>query len=186
MHGMLGLAALELAEIDTEASSLICAAIHHRVRAIKTLNQALSRGIHTFEEGNAMLATCYTLLFQSVLLDDGLPEFMTFIRGCVLVAFSMGCKSLKILFNNLLGHDQLAQMEPHLTGPPPVDAEVVDAACQSLEAFAPLCRQEYEKSFHGLLLKTARALYTSPRNGMTSHILFHCFQPIPLHIQPPD
>ena len=168
---MLGLSASDLTTKVTQTSELTYSAMSHRVQAIKSLNQALSNGLHTFEEGNAMLATCYALLFQSVLLEDGLAEYMSFIRGCVLIAQNMGCKRMKFLFHSVLVKDSLAKMEPHLKDGPEVNPGPVDAACNSLEAFKPLCQRDYEKTFHGSLLKTAQALYTSSRNGKKSPML---------------
>jgi hypothetical protein len=165
MHAMLGLSASELTAKLTPTYELACSAMKHRVVAIKALNQALSRGIQTFEEGNAMLATCYVLLFQSVLLDDGLAEYVSFLRGCVLIAQTMGCKKMKFLFHSFLGMDGFKKMEPHLKDEPEVKPGPLNAARKSLDAFAPLCQKEYEKNFHTCLMKTSGALYTSSRNG---------------------
>lgn len=150
------------------SSDLTCSAMSHRVQAIKSLNQAMSNGLHTAEEGNAMLATCYALLFQSVLIDDGLSEFMSFVRGILAVASNMGCKSMKFLFHSFLGSEQFEKMEPYLDGAPGINLELVDSACKSIEAFSPLCQKNYEKIYHGALLKTARALLTSSREGTKS------------------
>ncbi len=162
---MLGLSASDLTEKGAPKCELTFSAMSHRVQAIKSLNQALSNGLHTFEEGNAMLATCYVLIFQSVLLEDGLAEYMTFIRGCVLIAQNMGCKRMKFLFHSFLGMDSLAKMDPYLRDSPEVNPGPVSAGCMSLEAFEHLCQRDYEEKFHSSLLKTARALYTSSRNG---------------------
>ena len=124
---MLGLSASDLTTKVTQTTELTCSAMSHRVQAITSLNQALSNGLHTFEEGNAMLATCYVLLFQSVLLDDGLAEYMSFIRGCVLIAQNMGCKRMKFLFHSFLGTDSLAKLDPHLKEGPEVNPGPVDA-----------------------------------------------------------
>lgn len=171
MHAMLGLSASDLTTSLTPTPELTCSAMSHRVVAIKALNQALSRGLQTFEEGNAMLATCYVLLFQSALLEDGLAEYMSFLRGCVLIAHYMGCRRMKFLFHSFLGMDGFKKIEPHLKDERGVNPGPVNAACKSLEAFAPLCQKEYEKGFHNCLMKTAGALYTSSRSGTKSVIL---------------
>ena len=165
MHAMLGLSASDLTTYVIQTSELTFFAMSHRVQAIKLLNQAISNGLHTFEEGNAMLATCFVLLFQSVLLEDGLAEYMSFIRGCTLIAVNMGCKKMKFLFHSFHPTESFAKMEPHLKESPEVNPGPVDAGCKSLEAFESLCQRDYEKRFHRCLLKTARALYTSSRKG---------------------
>jgi hypothetical protein len=168
MHAMLGLSASDLTTSLTPTRELACSAVKHRLVAIKALNQALSRGVQTFEEGNAMLATCYVLLFQAVLLEDGLAEYMSFLRGCVLIAQTMGCKRMKFLFHSFIGMEGFKKMEPYLKDEREVNPGPVNDACKSLEAFALLCQREYEKNFHHCLMKTAGALHTSSRNGTKS------------------
>lgn len=166
MHAMLALAASDITAEAPENSDLACAAMSHRVKAIKALNGALSKGIKSLEEGNAMLATCYTLLFQSWHVEDGLPEFMSFTRGCGAVAKTMGYTGFKFIFRNFPDDENPHErMRPYLDGPPGIDPDAVDAALNSLEAFRHLCQQPYEKYFHGLLVKTARACHTSAHDG---------------------
>lgn len=89
MHAILGLSASDL--MVQEDPSLVTFAMTHRLKAIKAIKKALSETpkTNTFEEGNALMATCFALTFQSVLLDDGMAEYMTFCRGIVLVAIQM-------------------------------------------------------------------------------------------------
>jgi len=88
---MLALSASDLADPNNgrdiqSAADLTNTALNYRVKAITALKRALSAPQQSFEQGNAMLATCFSLLFQSVLLDDGLIEYMTFIRGVIAVS----------------------------------------------------------------------------------------------------
>ena len=96
MHAILGYAASELICQD---ASLVAPAMAHRLKAIKAVKKSLAEApkANTFEEGNALMATCFALTFQSVLLDDGMVEYMTFIRGIIIVAIQM-CMSLRTLF----------------------------------------------------------------------------------------
>jgi hypothetical protein len=111
---------LALSSSDLEASSghpfpkLTQSAMSHRILAIKSLNHALSTGMHSPEDGNAMLATCYILLHQSTLIDEGLPEYLTFVRGCVLASIQIDYKGLKFLFQNLLNKDEIKMTRPYL------------------------------------------------------------------------
>jgi hypothetical protein len=166
---MLALSASDIeATSGQHSSELTKSAICHRILAIRSFNHALSTGLHTFEEGNAMLATCYSLIFQSTLMDDGYAEFLSFTRGCVLVAVQMGCKGLKLLFQNLLSNEEFERVDLHLQGTPGVDLGPIDAAFASLEAFRPLCERESDKKFHGCLLEIVRKYYSSSRDGMKS------------------
>ena len=163
---MLALSASDIeATSSQDSSELAQSAIFHRMLAIKSFNRALSTGLYTFEEGNAMLATCFILVYQSTLLDEGLFEYLTFVRGCILVPLQMSCKDLKFLFQNLLSDDEIEQTRPYLQSMPAVDLKSVDAAYTSLEDFRSLCKREAEKKMHDRTLEIVRSFYLSPCDG---------------------
>jgi hypothetical protein len=162
---MLALSASELATCEPANSDLTCTAMTHRVKAITSLNNAISSGITSFEQGNAMLATCYSLLFQSTLINDGLVEYMTFIRGCVVVGMQMGTKNMKFVFHHMWGDESVELIDPGLKLTPLVDSKSVGAACRSIEKFRHLCHKKCEVDVYALLLNMARALFTSSRDG---------------------
>jgi hypothetical protein len=140
----------------------------HRIHAIKSLNRALSSGLQSLEDGNAMIATCYILVYQSTLIDEGLSEYLTFVRGTVLVPLQMACKGLKFLFQNLFNEDEIEMSRPYLQRMAPVDLKLVDAAYTSLEALAPLCERESEKMIREETLGIVRNFYLSPCDGTNS------------------
>ncbi|RYC60604.1 hypothetical protein CHU98_g5615 [Xylaria longipes] len=82
---------LAASELMIQDPSLVTFAMAHRLKAIKAIKRTLTDvpKTNTFDEGNALLATCYALTFQSVMLDDGMAEFMIFCRGIVIVAIQM-------------------------------------------------------------------------------------------------
>jgi hypothetical protein len=163
---MLALSASDIEAASSQHSSeLTQSAMYHRVLAIKSLNCALSTGLHTFEEGNAMIATAYILISKSSLMDEGLAEYLTFVRGLVLISLQMGFKGLKFLFHNLLSNHDLEDISPYLKDVPEIDLGPVDAAYASLEKIRPLCEREYEKVFHACLLHITRNLYSSQQEG---------------------
>jgi hypothetical protein len=57
-----------------------------RIMAVKALNDALSLPPKTSNERDARMAAALALAFQSSHLQDGLPEFLTMVRGCNLIA----------------------------------------------------------------------------------------------------
>jgi hypothetical protein len=162
---MLALAASELAEQHPESSQLSCTAMSHRVKAIGALNTAISSGMTHFEQGNAMLATCFTMIFQSVLIEDGLAEYLTFIRGTIVVGIQMGIKKMHILFDRLFGDRDLESIDPKMKAASLIEPELVRIAIRSLEKIAPLCKSRLEIEVYGMLLSIARALVTSSRDG---------------------
>ncbi|KAI0137312.1 C6 zinc finger protein [Xylariales sp. AK1849] len=161
MHAILGLAASDLMVQD---STLVTFAMDHRLKAIRAIKKTLA-GVpktNTFEEGNALMATCFALTFQSIMLDDGMAEYMTFCRGIVIVAIQMYCKRSKFIFNNFIGEDQLGILQPLMEQIPLINRDWTDAAVAGIRALGPLCKHAVEVEYHGLILEIAEALYTSP------------------------
>ncbi|KAL1884333.1 hypothetical protein VTK73DRAFT_27 [Phialemonium thermophilum] len=171
MHGLLGLAASDLTRKDP---TLVSSAMQHRVKAIKAIKKTLSEvpKANTFEEGNALMATCFALTFQSVLLDDGMVEYMTFIRGIVIVAIQMYIKGADLLFGDYIGDKQQELLQPHIENMPLVERSWVDAAVGAIENLAPLCHHPVEKQNHERILDMARQLHVSSwgaYKAMTQH-----------------
>ncbi|TGJ85479.1 hypothetical protein E0Z10_g3321 [Xylaria hypoxylon] len=160
MHAILGLAASDLMVQD---SSLVTFAMAHRLKAIKAIKKTLTDvpKTNTFEEGNALLATCYALTFQSVMLDDGMTEFMTFCRGIVIVAIQMYCKGAKFIFSNFLGDAQMVTLQPLMESIPPIQKDWTDMAVANIAILEPLCKQQVEIEYHQLITNISKALYTS-------------------------
>ncbi|TPX11011.1 uncharacterized protein E0L32_008048 [Thyridium curvatum] len=161
MHAVLGLAASDLMQYDP---SLVEAAMQHRLKAIRAIKKTLA-GVpkaSTFEEGNAMMATCFALTFQSVLLDDGMCEYMTFIRGVIIVAIQMYVKGCRFLFVNLMGDDQLSKLKPFLEEVAPMERSWGEGAVAAVRGLEPLCTGEVERAYYELLLGMAEALLDSP------------------------
>ncbi|KAI1431748.1 C6 zinc finger protein [Xylaria sp. CBS 124048] len=166
-HEYLSLAASDLM---TQDSSLITFAMGHRLKAIKAIKKRLTDApqTNTFDEGNALLATCFALTFQSVMLDDGMAEFMTFCRGIVIVAIQMHCKGAKFIFSDFLGDDQMNILQPLMESIPPIREDWTNMAVASIAALEPLCKQQVETEYHQLIADIAKALYSSSYLGSFS------------------
>ncbi|KAI1373717.1 hypothetical protein F4677DRAFT_428043 [Hypoxylon crocopeplum] len=160
MHAILGLSASDLMLHDP---SLVTFAMTHRLKAIKAIKKTLNEvpKNNTFEEGNALVATCFALTFQSVILDDGMAEFMTFCRGIVLVAIQMVTKGARFLFSNMLGDESTNLLKPYIEALPPIQAEWVDMAVAGIRGLEPLCGHEVEAEYLGFLVEMAEQLRES-------------------------
>jgi hypothetical protein len=165
MHAILGLAASDLSV--QKDPSLVASAMNHRLKAIKAIKKTLSDvpRADTFEEGNALMATCFALTFQSVLLDDGMVEYMTFIRGVIIVAIQMYIKGAKLLFGAFLGERQQEAMQPFLEKCPLIEQAWATAAVAAIENLEPLCQHPMEKQYHERILDMARQLHVSSWGG---------------------
>ena len=161
---MLAVSASDIAR-SRSASQLTHAALAYRIKAVTSLNTAMSLGIQSFEQGNAMLATCYILFVQSTLIDDGLVEYMTFIRGCIIVGLQMLAKDMKFIFHSMWGDENIATLSPGLKSAPLIDPHAVKAACTSLDRLKHLCLRKAMVEMYERLLGTARALFISSQRG---------------------
>jgi hypothetical protein len=168
MHAILGLAASDLSVQNDP--SLVASAMNHRLKAIRAIKKTLSDAprADTFEEGNALMATCFALTYQSVLLDDGMVEYMTFIRGVIIVAIQMYLKGAKLLFGQFLGDKQTEVLRPLLEKVPLIEQGWATAAVAAVESLGPLCAHPMELQYHERIMDMARQLQVSSWGGKPS------------------
>ena len=165
MHAILGLAASELIHTD---ASLTTAAMNHRVRAIRAIKKRLSepgRANTNYEEANAMVATCFALTFQSVSLEDGLAEYMTLIRGIVIVGMQMAFSGIKPVFDNFFENRDAELLAPYMETLPLIQRSWADAAVDSISNLRPLCVLPIETEYVDKLLSITEKLYTNSFEG---------------------
>jgi hypothetical protein len=160
---MLGLSASDLISQVEDDRRLTTAAIAHRVRAIEALNKAVAKGVTCWQQGNAMLATCFTLLHQSIFLDDGLTDYISFLRGIVAIAIQLSQKKMQFVFIKVFPDEQLKLVEAGLVTAPLIDSNLASAARRSLEEMASLCKSRIEIGIYGLLLNITNNLSISAR-----------------------
>lgn len=168
MHAILGFAASELISTDP---SLISAAMGHRIKAVKAIKKRLSEAAKmntSYEEANALVATCFALTFQSVSLDDGLAEYMTFIRGIVIVAMQMMFRNIRPMFENLMGPDQNELLAPVMEGLPLIQRGWADMAAEAVNGLRPLCMDPVENEYLDKLVTIVDKLYVNSFDGKYS------------------
>lgn len=164
MSAMLGLAASDLAAQDP---SLVEFGVRYRLKAIKGIKRTLSESIYTdsFEEGNALIATCFVLAFQSALLGDGLVEFMTFCRGIVIVARKMHHRNDRVMFTNFAGEDQMKLTSTMVENVPKIPKAWTDMAMAAIRKLEPLFQDPVDRAYRNNLLGIATALTSSSHLG---------------------
>ncbi|KAM0443644.1 hypothetical protein ACHAQK_003291 [Fusarium lateritium] len=161
MHAILGFSASELMRND---ASVISSAMNHRIKAIRAIKKRLAETTRTsmeYEEANAMVATCYALTFQSVSLEDGLTEYLTFIRGIMIVGMQMMFRGIKPIFENMMEQDQSALLEPLMQGLPLIPKGLTDSAMEALTKLEPLCTEPVEVEYYQHLLNIVEKLYVN-------------------------
>ncbi|KAH6975626.1 hypothetical protein EDB80DRAFT_658786 [Ilyonectria destructans] len=169
MHSILGFSASQLIASD---SSVITSAMDHRIKAIKAIKKRLaetSKTSITYEEANAMVATCYALTFQSISLEDGLVEYMTFIRGIMIVMMQMMFRGIKLIFGNIIERDRDAILEPIMANLPLIEKTWVDAALEAITNLKPLCLEQVEVEYHQALVEIVQNLYVNSWDAYKSY-----------------
>ncbi|KAF5026085.1 hypothetical protein F66182_1807 [Fusarium sp. NRRL 66182] len=159
MHAILGFSASELMRTD---ASVVTSAMNHRIKAIRAIKKRLSETARTsigYEEANAMVATCFALTFQSVSLNDGLAEYLTFIRGIMVVGMQMLFRGIKPLFENMMEQESDAMLEPLMQGLPLIQKGFSDSAIEAVTNLKPLCIEPVELEYHQHLVNMIEKLY---------------------------
>ncbi|KAF4959530.1 hypothetical protein FGADI_1597 [Fusarium gaditjirri] len=123
-------------------------AISHRIRAIKSLNSALSTPCQTKEEGDARYATLMALTWQSSYMADGMQEFLSMLRGCTIVSNSSTLQFEDSAFRmfSTEGHVQRVNDINNGFDMGLSDYEAIDAGIESMKAIAPLSQSTLEIS----------------------------------------
>ncbi|KAL6919092.1 hypothetical protein FSHL1_003071 [Fusarium sambucinum] len=161
MHAILGFSASELMRNDP---SILPSAMNHRIKAIRAIKKRLaetSKSSMNYEEANAMVATCFALTFQSVSLEDGLAEYLTFIRGIMIVGMQMMFRGIKPIFENMLEQEQDSLLEPLMQGLPLIPKGFTDSAIEALTNLGPLCAEGVELEYHQHLVAMTEKLYVN-------------------------
>ncbi|KAI5462071.1 hypothetical protein BGZ63DRAFT_403337 [Mariannaea sp. PMI_226] len=166
LYSMLALSLSHLAAAQPSSPQLKFAAMGHRVKAISSLNEAIGRPIESLEQANAMIATCFSLSVQSTVLEDGLVDFMMFLRGVVAISIYMRQKGFKFLFHHMF--DLTEAVASELSGSVLTNSSYARGVCRSLELLHPLVQSTTEVECHRLLLSAAKALFTSSREAYIS------------------
>jgi hypothetical protein len=165
MHAILGFAASHL-ELLTRVD-LNTTAMYHRVQAIKGSAVALSQTNRSGDDGDALVASCYLLTFQSLYIKDdkeGIVEFLHFIRGCSLVWNQLLYEKVPITFY-LTSESQYEFMKPRLVALPDIDPQLLESAEKSLSELRLILYKPVHTMFHGLFVGCITAVKQSALFG---------------------
>jgi hypothetical protein len=161
---MLGLGASHLALTTSSQSGLNTSALAHRVEAIQRLNKALAIPAKDKHDADARFAAFMLLTFQSSCLPDGLLDFLTTLRGCIMQGGEVNSESFFVPF---LENNHQATMNEKLqdVSLELIDNDLLDKAMASLTDLQVYCRPGVELVYHRLLVEGMQAAYNSPRDG---------------------
>jgi hypothetical protein len=163
MRSMLALGASHLTITTTSAAEMESRALNHRIQAISLLNKALSRPATSKAEADARFATFMNLTFQSSCMKEGLIDFLTMLRGCIL----QGDLGELSAFASFFHDTHMDTMESQITDVELKDLEKqdLDDGVQSLSALEPFLQRDVERRYHKHLTELVFNAYTSPKKG---------------------
>lgn len=121
------------------------AALKHRVLAIKSLNEHLSKSEMSIPDAEAAFGATLALTFQSAYMPDGLPDFLTMVRGCTSSLLGLPDLVLKYLQVFLLGHIRFRTSTLACSGRSP--------ETRMFTEFASLLSEKHQPSFLIVLLR---------------------------------
>lgn len=100
LHAILSLGASEM-ERTNQPMPLQYDVLKHQGCAISGLNKALdnSKAWNTYGHADAVLATCYALIYQSSRIVDGMKDFQVLVQGCALITDKIQQSRLKTVLN---------------------------------------------------------------------------------------
>lgn len=165
---MLGLAASHLSLCN--GSDYSSQALAHRVDAIKSLNQALNTPCLSKPEGDARFATIMALTFQSSYMQEGMLEFLSLVRGCMVVSDTAMLSFDDSAFRSFSTEEHEKTVRS-LNGSPMLDPRYhleLDMGIASLRAIGPLCQSTLEVRYLGALDGMLRTAQRSHMDGTYS------------------
>ncbi|KAM5348779.1 hypothetical protein ACJ41O_008602 [Fusarium nematophilum] len=169
LHAMLGLGASHLGLLAP--SGYEKAALKHRVTAIKSLNEHLSKPNLTTTDAEAAFGAMLVLTFQSVYMAEGLVDFLTMVRGCWLVGtHSVGDLERTIFktFARASYLEKIRELVKEDESDHYLDALVSEEFCASTRRLAPLCKSVAELRYLAHMQRIAALASTDPAESMLS------------------
>jgi Fungal specific transcription factor domain len=172
MHALLALGASHLGSVSPENSKYHKAALTHRIRAISGLKKAMPQARGVYGESDAILATCYALLYQSASIADGMADFITFVRGCMLAKTKFQEDGSKTAFD--LTPDKHFQMVEHYVRRlPNVDSSLIQDGLEALDALQPHLLGPPEVQLYRALRGVLTGLHNSSEVGYVHFMLLY-------------
>ncbi|KAF2763526.1 hypothetical protein EJ05DRAFT_507106 [Pseudovirgaria hyperparasitica] len=138
-------------------------ALTHRIAAIRSFNQAISKPASSIPELDSRVATLVALMFQARFMEEGLLEFLMMVRGCYLASGDYQTKP-ESAFHDLRAEGHLKALGDRLERVKSVEINQheLQLAQESLEEVAPLVTDDINTPFYEALYATLVAARDAP------------------------
>lgn len=134
----------------------------------QTDSQHYGRSTMSYDQGSALVASCYLLMGQSQYLGDGIQDFMTLTRGSASLRAEMMRLGFPPLFQNLEPEDSVETMCKQLQGSPPFDKPWISFGQTSLETLQFICVEGWHLAYLANLENTLQYCKTDTFKMYTS------------------
>lgn len=142
-------------------------ALHHRLKAIKHVNERLSNPPKEQSVRDALFAALLCIISQSSLIEDGLVDYMTLSRGGhLLLHVVQGSKLENSLFCKFTAEGHVKAAMEVVREDQRQDFSDMDGFNASVQALAPLIQAPQDQLYYGALAAIYPALMQSSLNGM--------------------
>ena len=164
MHAVLALGASHLSRLIPDGTEFARLSHMHQNLAIRGFQRALTKTPRVHGDLDALLGTCYALVFQATHMNDGLQDFWTMIRGCILIDHEITKEQAETAFH--FGDEWRKRLtEPWLDQIPPIYPSILQEGQKSFKALEPLVCSKTDARLYNVLLDTLDNMMTSTRSG---------------------
>lgn len=139
-------------------------ALHHRVAAIKLVNEQLTNPPEGTAGADALFGAVVCLTTQTSLLSDGMCEYLTMTRGGYLIALNIMTDMEKSVFGMLTDEGHVKALSA-IVSPQEQDFSLAAGFMQSLQQLQPLCKEPYEILYYDALVQCIVGLENSAFQG---------------------
>lgn len=147
-------------------------ALQHRLAAIKHVNEQLSNPPTRSSDADALFATVLCLVTQSSLVQDGMADYITMVRGGDLVAIAVIPDITKSVFRPFTHQGHLDAV-CGVVSEEPKDWAKVEEFTASVKMLEPLITTSYERRYYDALLDVVQALRSSSKDAWFSFCILY-------------
>lgn len=174
LHAMLGLGASHLSLLSPADYGK--SALKHRVTAIQSLNEHLSKPNLSQADSDAAFGAMLALTFQAAYMADGLVDFFTMVRGCFLIGNHLIPDMDRSIFKSLARVayvNKVREIVQYSTSDHFLDSIIAEEFCNSTRQLEPLCKSVPELEYVAHMQRIAQLAATDPAESFRELSFFY-------------
>jgi hypothetical protein len=164
MHAFLALGSTHLGRL-TDDDSCQVQALNYRVRGLEGLRNAIAKESWNYGDADSTIAAGYSLMIQSVHLEDGLYDWMSLLRLVASICWRVGQSQNIPSEFDVRPAKHMEYIAPYLHLLPPIDARLLSSGLTALHELRADLKDSAAVRFHETLEHTLKAHQASPQQG---------------------